>query len=104
MRPTSSNGFVPRPRGEIMNWAVHVTSRSLSGDVSVGPIECLHSSEPYAREDACARSRDEEVVAASVTSYIVDRRGTRRRVALYVDGKLQKLPYCTDLNHEYVLG
>ena len=89
-------------------WGVHVTGHvsgsSPEGDSTAGPIECLHSDEPLATTCAKTRSTDEEVQAAAVTSYVVNVPGTRRRVALYVDGVKQKRPYCADSTHQWVRG
>ena len=96
---------VPHPRdGEFIIWGVHVTGRGPDGDATAGPIESLHSNEPAAKSCAKERSRDSEVWAAAVTSYVVDQPGTRRRVGLYVGGVSQKRPYCADSNHQWARG
>lgn len=99
---------VPHPRaGEFIIYGVHVTGHTPDGDATAGPIECLHSTDQGpngAKECARSRSNDDEVYAAAVTSYVVDQPGTRRRVALFMNGKSQRRPYCTDEGMQWVRG
>ena len=84
-------------------WAVHVTDSDPDGQHSLGPIEVVFTSEDRALDEATERSRNALVVAASVTRYRLDLVGSRSRVAVFVDGRRQRLPHFAD-DHTYVIG
>jgi hypothetical protein len=65
-------------------FAVHATRAD-----DVGVVEIVFASERNARTYAAERSRDFDVLAASVTRFVVDELGTRFAIAWYVDGAEQ---------------
>jgi len=96
---------VPKQRTETVIWGVHLARRDATRQLIVGPTVMVCSNEPLAQQEAFERSKDAQVLAASVTRYILDRTGDHKRVSLYVEGKRQLRPYCTDgPNHTYILG
>jgi hypothetical protein len=88
-----------RRRGGKLVWAVHVTLVN-----EVRPTDAVFGTEEAAGIHARAMSQDIEVLAASVVRFTLDELGTRKGVAMYVDGKRQLVPYVSDCRGIYAGG
>jgi len=62
----------------------------------VRPTELICRSLADAEHHASELSTDPGVLAAGITRFVVDELGTRRALALYVDGVKQQVPYVSD--------
>ena len=62
----------------------------------VRPTEALFTEGPRALEHAAQVSTDSEVLAARVVRFVLDELGTRRNVAMFVDGVRQQFPHISD--------
>jgi hypothetical protein len=80
-------------------WAVHTTLPS-----EIRPTDAVFGTEEAACARACEMSTDAEVLAASVVRFAVDELGTRRGVAMFVDGQRQMVPYVSDCRGIYANG
>jgi uncharacterized protein YfdQ (DUF2303 family) len=72
-------------------WAVHAVMAD-----EVRPTQALFADEARALAYAAQVSTDDEVLAASVTRFVVDELGTRRNLAMFVDGQQQAVPHISD--------
>ena len=88
-----------RPRGGKRVWAVHTTLPN-----EVRPTDAVFGTEEATATHARAMSTDTEVLAASVVRFTVDEVGTRRGVAMFVDGRRQLVPYVSDCRGLYANG
>ena len=88
-----------RPRGGKRVWAVHTTLAS-----EVRPTDAVFGTEEAACTHAREMSQDTEVLAASVVRFTIDELGTRRGVAMFVDGKRQLVAYVSDCRALYANG
>jgi hypothetical protein len=88
-----------RRRGGKLVWAVHVTLVN-----EVRPTEAVFGREQAACAHAREISQDTEVLAASVVRFTIDELGTRRGVAMFVEGKRQLVPYVSDCRRIYPGG
>ena len=68
------------------------------------PTDAVFGTEEAAATHARAMSTDTEVLAASVVRFTVDEVGTRRGVAMYVNGRRQFAPYVSDCRGIYANG
>jgi hypothetical protein len=80
-----------RQRGGKLVWAVHVTLVN-----EVRPTDSAFGTEQAACTHAREMSKDAEVLAASVVRFTLDELGTRKGVAMFVEGKRQLVPYVSD--------
>jgi len=62
----------------------------------VRPTELVCWSLANAERYASELSTDPGVLAAGITRFVVDELGTRRAIALYVDGVKQQVPYVSN--------
>jgi hypothetical protein len=88
-----------RRRGGKLVWAVHVTLVN-----EVRPTDSAFGTEQAACAHAREMSKDVEVLAASVVRFILDELGTRKGVAMFVEGKRQMVPYVSDCRSIYAGG
>ena len=88
-----------RRRGGKLVWAVHATLPN-----EVRPTDAVFGTEEAACTHARAMSKDVEVLAASVVRFTVDELGTRKGVAMFVDGERQLVPYVSDCRGIYAGG
>ena len=88
-----------RRRGGKLVWAVHVTLPN-----EVRPTDAVFGTEQAACTRASAMSQDTEVLAASVVRFTVDELGTRKGVAMFVDGERQLVAYVSDCRGIYAGG
>jgi hypothetical protein len=88
-----------RRRGGKLVWAVHVTLVN-----EVRPTDAVFGGEQAACAHARAMSKDTEVLAASVVRFTIDELGTRKGVAMFVEGKRQLVPYVSDCRSIYPGG
>jgi len=72
-------------------YAVHAVRPS-----EVRPTELLCRNLARAEQYASELSTDPGILAAGITRFVVDELGTRRAIALYVDGVRQQVPYVSD--------
>lgn len=79
------------PTAEPSVWAVHTVQAD-----EVRPTDMICSNEPKAIARALDLSQDDEVLAAVVVRYVLDRSDTRSPVAMFRDGKRQQVPYVSD--------
>ena len=70
----------------------------------VRPTEAVFSNWPAALDHAKALSRDSGVLAASVVRFSLDELGTRTRVAMFMHGHRQQVPYVSDCRVLYANG
>ena len=80
-------------------WTVHSTLPN-----EVRPTDAVFRTEEAACTHARAMSKDVEVLAASVVRFTVDELGTRKGVAMFVDGERQLVPYVSDCRRIYAGG
>ena len=88
-----------RQRGGKLVWAVHVTLVN-----EVRPTDSAFGTEQAACAHAREMSKDVEVLAASVVRFTLDELGTRKGVAMFVEGKRQMVPYVSDCRSIYAGG
>jgi hypothetical protein len=88
-----------RRRGGKLVWTVHVTLVD-----EVRPTEAVFGREQAACTHARAMSKDTGVLAASVVRFAIDELGTRKGVAMFVQGERQMVPYVSDCRSIYAGG
>lgn len=88
-----------RRRGGKLVWAVNTTMPD-----EVRPTEAVFGTEEEACTHARAMSTDPGTLAASVVRFTLDELGTRKGVAMYVDGERQFVPYVSDCRRIYASG
>jgi hypothetical protein len=81
----------PRQISPAHIYAVH----SVMAD-EVRPTQAVYTDPETALDYAAALSNDEEVLAASVVRFTLDELGTRRNVAMFVNGQRQRVPHLSD--------
>jgi hypothetical protein len=84
----------PRPhRSAVVThvWAVHAVLAD-----EVRPTQALFADEGRALGYAAQVSNDDEVLAASVVRFVLDELGTRRNLAMFVNGQRQGVPHLSD--------
>jgi Tfp pilus assembly ATPase PilU len=84
-----TSGNAPRDLSYV--YGVHVTLVD-----EVRATQALYSTEAQALDYASEVSRDEGVLAASVTRFELDALGSRRSVAMYRRGIRQQVPHLSD--------
>lgn len=82
---------LPAPRPWKCVWTVHATLPN-----EVRPTEAVFGQERAACTHARLVSEDPGVLAASVARFTIDELGTRKSVAMFVEGKRQQVPYVSD--------
>jgi len=80
----------PVPPGTVV-WTVHTVQPD-----EVRPTVLICSYITAAEDYAAAHSSDEGVLAAAVTSFVLDQLGSRRAVSLWVAGERQAVPYVSN--------
>ena len=72
-------------------WAVHAVRPH-----EISATELICSTKDRAEQYAATVSIDPGVLAGAVTYFLVDTPGRRTAVALYIKGKRQEMPHCSD--------